>query len=60
MDHIELKTEQGKALYNGETRIVTHLTKNKVLMTCEMRSDWAKKRIFQFMDTLLKVKNTIV
>jgi len=60
MDHIELKTEQGKALYNGETRIVTHLTKNKVLMTCEMPSDWAKTRIFQFMDSLLKANDTIV
>jgi len=60
MDYIELKTEHGEALYNGETRIVAHLTRNKVLMECEMPSDWAKTRIFQFMDSLLKANETII
>lgn len=60
-DYIVLKSENGKALYDGESMAITHLTKNKVLMTCRipMHHNWAKTRVFQFMDSLLKASKDI-
>ena len=60
MEQIELNIDSKKALYNSETRTVTHCTRHGVMMECEMPKDWALTRIFQFMDSLLKKSDGII
>ena len=60
MEQIELNIDSKKALYHSETRIVTHCTRNGVMMECEIPKDWALTRIFQFMDSLLKNSDEII
>jgi hypothetical protein len=52
MQQIELTIGKLKALYNSETRTVTHMTKDGVMMECEVPKNWALTRVFQFMNSL--------
>lgn len=54
MKRIELIIDSKKILYHSETRIVTHITENGVMMESEMPKNWELTRIFKFMDNLLK------
>ena len=60
MKWIELVTENGKAYYNHSNRTVTHMTRNKVMMTCEVPEGWLPSRVFQFMESLLKANEVII
>lgn len=51
MYSIEIIKGDEKVLYNADTNTITHLTRSKVLITCEVPSNWAATRVFQFMDT---------
>ena len=60
MKQIELIINKRKALYHSESRIVTHMTNNGVMIECEMPKDWALTRVFQFMESLLKSSELMI
>lgn len=60
MEQIELKMDGLKALYNSDTKTVTHTTKNGVMIESEVPKDWALTRVFQFMESLIKANEVII
>lgn len=53
MTKITIESGKLKAIYDSETKTVTHFTRKGVMMECEVPKNWALTRVFQFMDSLI-------